>query len=360
MKSAIPILLLQIFLFLGPVWAQSTPLNFELSRHDFGVISEAGGAVCHTFSFTNSQNKPVVILDVSGGCSCTSAKFSRQPILPSRSSEIEICFDPMNQPSGPFYRKVVITTSEGRMTLAISGTITPREKSVEERYSMVLSSGLRLETNYHAFGYVEHGKPAVSSFGVINTSDKEIVLQLVPSEQSGVLELDYPRTIAPKQSAEIEFGYVLKRESDIYGSLKDVLQIEVNGNKEPYPLIISGIAVDALSNNTDKEWQKIQLSENFIKFGTLKHTSKEVSRTLYIRNIGIEPLVIRKIECSNAAFKVKLLGKTTIPADEETKLIVTVDPSRCEFGAVTGRITIVSNDPHYPTKSFRVSAIVEN
>ena len=359
MKSAIPILLVQIFLFLGPVWAQSTPLNFELSRHDFGVISEAGGAVCHTFSFTNSQNKPVVILDVSGGCSCTSAKFSRQPILPSRSSEIEICFDPMNQPSGPFYRKVVITTSEGRMTLAISGTITPREKSVEERYSMVLSSGLRLETNYHAFGYVEHGKPAVSSFGVINTSDKEIVLQLVPSEQSGVLELDYPRTIAPKQSAEIEFGYVLKRESDIYGSLKDVLQIEVNGNKEPYPLIISGIAVDALSNNTDKEWQKIQLSENFIKFGTLKQTSKAIVGTVAIRNIGLEPLIIRRIECDNGAFVPMLRGDSVVMADSQSLLEVKLIVSKCDFGAVTGNVIIVTNDPQQPVKRLRVAAIVE-
>lgn len=359
MKSAIPILLLQIFLFLGPVWAQSTPLNFEMSRHDFGVISEAGGAVCYRFSFTNSQNKPVVILDVSGGCHCTSAKFSRQPILPSRSSEIEICFDPMNQPAGPFYRKVVISTSEGRMTLAISGVITPREKSIEERYPMVLSSGLRLEENYHAFGYVEHNKKAVGSFGVINTSDRELSLQLVPSEQSGVLELDYPTIIAPKQSATIEFGYLLKQGCNVYGSLKDVLQIVVNGKKESYPLIISGIAVDALSNNTDKEWQKIQLSENFIKFGTLKQTSKPIVRSVAIRNIGLEPLIIRRIECDNSAFVPMLSADSVVMADGQSLLEVKLIVSKCDFGAVTGNVIIVTNDPQQPVKRLRVAAIVE-
>ena len=359
MKRAIPILLLQIFLFFGPVWAQSTPLNFELSRHDFGVISESGGAVCHTFSFTNPQNKPVVILDVSGGCHCTSAKFSRQPILPLRSSELEICFDPMNQPSGPFYRKVVITTSEGRMTLAISGSITPREKSVKEQYPMVLSSGLRLETNYHAFGYVEHSKPAVSSFGVINRSDKEVSLQLVASEQSGVLNIHYPKTLAPQQRAEIEFGYALEQGSNIYGTLKDVLQIEVNGVKETYPLIINGIAVDMLSKNTDKEWQKIQLSENFIKFGTLKNTSKSIIGSVAIRNIGLEPLIIRRIECDNGAFVPMLRGDSVVVAEGESLLEVEFSALKCDFGAVTGSVIIVTNDPQQPVKRLRVAAIVE-
>ena len=125
-------------------------------------------------------------------------------------------------------------------------------------------------------------------------------------------------------------------------------------------MIISAIAIDKRIEGVDKEWQKIELSENFIKFGTLKRTSKEASREIVIHNIGLEPLKIRKIECTSTSFSVRLVGNKTIPSDGESRLSITIDPSTCDFGAVVGRVTIVSNDPQQPTKSFRVSAIIEN
>ena len=361
MKRFLPILLLSaLLLFFGRVTAQTKALTFSAPRYDFATIAEDGGVVSHTFVCENSSQKPVVILKVSGGCSCTTADFSREPILPGKRSAVTIHFDPMNQPAGALARKVVVTTSEGNAIVTFTGTIIPRKKDVLEQYPILLGDGVRIESNSHAFGYVEHGVTIRSSIGIVNNSTKPVSITLTPTTKSGVLDIRYPTTLQPMESGVIDFGYSIDSKRNIYGSLDDVLAIKVNKKESRYQLIISGISVDKRETSSDKEWQKIQLSENFIKFGTLKHTSKEVSRTLYIRNIGIEPLIIRKIECSNDAFKVKLLGKTTIPADGESKMVVTITPSQCEFGAMTGRITIVSNDPHYPTKSFRVSAIVEN
>ena len=361
MKRLLPILLLGVcLLFLGEVAAQSKALTFATPRYDFATIAEDGGVVSHTFVCTNSSQKPIVILSVSGGCSCTTADFSREPILPGRQSTVTIHFDPMNQPAGTLARKVVVTTTEGNAFITFTGTITPRKKDVLEQYPIVLGDGVRIESNSHAFGYVEHGESIRSNIGVVNNSTKPITLELVPVASSGAMDIRYPKTLQPQQSGVIDFGYNIDSKSGIYGSLEEVFAIKVNKKESRYQLIISGIAIDKRETSSDKEWQKIQLSENFIKFGTLKHTSKEVSRALYIRNIGVELLIIRRIECSNTAFKVRLSGKTTIPADGESRLVVAIDPSQCEFGAVTGRITIVCNDPQYPTKSFRVSAIVEN
>ncbi|MBQ9138417.1 MAG: DUF1573 domain-containing protein [Alistipes sp.] len=359
MKRALPILLLLIFLPFLTLQAEETPLIFELSRHDFGTIAEDGGKVCHTFACSNSQRKPVVILDISGGCHCTTATFQRQPILPGKSCEVEICFDPMNQPEGKFMRKIVVTTSQGRMLLTISGTITPRKKSLAEQYPMQLTPALQIESNHHAFGYVEHSKPIRSSFGIYNSSNRTISLRLVPTEQSGVLDLHYPTTLAPREQAVIDFGYSLEPTSGIYGTLSDVLSVEVDGAKSRYPLIINGIAIDERKNSTDKEWQKIQLSKNFLKFGTVKATFQTVSHTLAIRNIGLEPLIIRHIECSNDSFKVNLKGDKCIPTDSERTLEVSLIPAQCDFGAVTGSIMIVTNDPQQPVMRLRVTAIVE-
>lgn len=360
MKRVLPIFILSFAtLFSASAIAQERALHFDLVKHNFGTIAEDGGAVCQNFQFINSSDKPIVVLDVTGGCSCTKTVFPRQPILPSKGGQIRVCFDPMNQPEGEFFRKIVITTSEGRQVISIAGNITPRKKSTEEQYPLILGGGLRIDINYHSFGYVEHGKSCRSSFEVFNTTDKPISLLLIPSVQSGVLSLDYPATIPPHQSSVIDFGYLLAQGCNKYGNLQDVLYVDVNGIRSPYPLIISGIAIDKRENNTDKEWQKVQLNENFIKFGTLKYSNKAVSRYITVRNIGLEPLIIRHIECDNKAFTVTLKGKAVVDSDSSSNIEVKFDPAASEFGAVVGSIMIITNDPQQPSKRLKVTAIVE-
>ena len=361
MKRFLPILLLSaLLLFFGRVTAQTKALTFSAPRYDFATIAEDGGVVSHTFVCENSSQKPVVILKVSGGCSCTTADFSREPILPGKQSAVTIHFDPMNQPAGALARKVVVTTSEGNAIVTFTGTIIPRKKDVLEQYPILLGDGVRIESNSHAFGYVEHGVAIRSSIGIVNNSTKPVSITLTPTTKSGVLDIRYPTTLQPMESGVIDFGYSIDSKSNIYGSLDDVLAIKVNKKESRYQLIISGISIDKRESSSDKEWQKIELSENFIKFGTLKRTSKEASREIVIHNIGLEPLKIRKIECTSTSFSVRLVGNKTIPSDGESRLSITIDPSTCDFGAVVGRVTIVSNDPQQPTKSFRVSAIIEN
>ena len=361
MKRLLPILLLSATsLFSGKISAQEAAICFDSPRHDFATIAEDGGAVTHTFDFINASKNPIVILSVSGGCSCTTANFSRSPIKKGERGSIVVHFDPMNQPEGKFMRKIIVTTSEGNTPLTISGTITPRKKSVEEQYSILLADGIRIEANNHAFGYVEHETPMRSSIGIINTGSKSATIKLTATTSSGAIDIRHPTHLAAGEVGAIDFGYDIALGSEIYGTLEDNFKFEINKTECRYPLIISAIAIDKLERGADKEWQKMQLSENFIKFGALKRTSKEVSREIAIRNIGLEPLKIRKIECSNGSFSVKLVGSTTVPSDGESKIVITIDPSACDFGAEVGRVTIISNDPQQPTKSFRVSAIVEN
>ena len=56
----------------------------------------------------------------------------------------------------------------------------------------------------------------------------------------------------------------------------------------------------------------------------------------------------------------RLVGSNHLQSDQKASLEVSFDPSQSDFGAVVDRITIISNDPRQPAKSFKVSAIVEN
>lgn len=339
--------------------AQNATLTFEAPRHDFQTIKEDGGTVAHTFSCINNSTEPIVILSVSGGCSCTKANFSKKPILPAQKSTIEVIFDPMNQIEGNFIRKVIVSTSKGNIPLTISGHIVPRKRSIAEQYPIILDGGIRIDANAHAFGYIEQGQVLRSSFSIINTSKHSVKLSITPHTQSGLLTIHYPRTIAAGEQAAIDFGYAIPQGGNIYGQLSDVLSVEIDGKRAYYQLIISAIAIDKRNIGADKEWQKIQLSKNFIKFGPLKRSIKEAVRNLEITNIGIEPLIIRKIEGDKGLFSTAIVGSSVIPSDGKAVLRVTFRPSEGDYGAITERIRIFSNDPQYPVVSIRVSVIVE-
>lgn len=359
MLRQLPILLLALispFLAL----AEQRVLYFEQPKYDFGVIAEDGGVVEHTFVGRNATDSPIVILDISAGCSCTKAQYSRKPIMPGAECSVTVTFNPLNQPEGVFYKKAVIMTPKGNVPLTISGSITPRKKSIAEQYPLQLGSGVRMETNAHAFGYVEHGKRIQSSIGIINTSKTAVNISLKPDKASGVLEITAPKSLGAGQSATIEFGYYLSSGCGIYGSLQDVLHIDINDRRSDYQLIINAIAIDSRDNSQDKEPQKIQLSENFIKFGTLKASLTEAVRKVDICNIGLGTLKIRGVESQKGIVTATISGSTTLETDCCATLKVVLNPSAAGFGAVTDRVTIITNDPQQPVRSIKVSAIIEN
>ena len=365
MIRVIHILIMAIFAIFTCRAADTAPLRFAESKHDFGTIREDGGAHRHAFRFVNTASHPIVILKVGTSCGCTTAEYSRKPVAPNGEGEVVVVYDPMNQPGGDFQRRATVYTSEGNCVLTITGRVTPREKSIAEQYPLQLGGGVRAETNAHAFAYVEQGLASRSSFGIVNDSDTEAHITLIPSEESGLLDLHYPQRLAPHERAEINFGYDLTRERTRFGTLKDVLAVEINGRRSPLPFVINAIAIDSRTKFAESEVPKIQLSENFIKFGTLKHALPSAERRIRVENAGIAPLTIRAIESEAGVAQVKMVGakrssgEVVIPSDGSVELCVRIAPSQCAIGPLTERLRIISDDPHSPMRSVRVTAIIE-
>ena len=359
MKHLIPIIII-VFLLPIEIFAttKESALRFDNESFDFGTLAEDGGVKSHIFSFENISNEPIVILRVSTSCGCTTAEYSQQPIGPKGRGEIKAIFNPMNQP-GEFARRLSVYTSDGNIThLTVKGSVTPRVLTPSERYTIDLGEGLRTDANAHAFGYIEHGASARSTFGIYNGSDRTITLSLTPTEPSGILDIHYPHTLAPHAEAEIDFGYLLDSESALYGTLRYVVSVAVNGKKSNLPFIISAIAIDARNKIEENEPAKVHLSENFIKFGTLNNTPRSVSHKITITNIGISPLQIRKIESEKGVAE-GIVDKVSISSDEEASLTVKLNIEESTLGVVTDRLRIVTNDPQSPLRTIKVTAIIE-
>lgn len=349
-------------LFIGILSAAAqSPLRFDETAHDFGTIAEDGGAVAHVFRFTNVSSEPLVIVNASASCGCTKAEFSRKPVKPNATGEIVIRFDPMNYP-GMFARKVTILTSAGRLPeqLTVSGRVTPRIKTVEERCPLSVGGGVRMDANAHAFGYIEHGNRTGSAFEIVNTSDMEVSVQIIPTQESGFLEIRCPERLAPHEESSVNFAYALADDCATYGTLHDVLAMEIDGKRSEYPLTISAIAIDNRDIFADNGEPKVELSENFIRFEPLKRNDPPQSRSITIYNRGEAPLHIRRIETEYGIVAAAIDGDGTIGIGGRGKITVTLCPKERSLGPLTDRVRIITDDPHSPMRSVRVSALIES
>ena len=334
-------------------------LKFEELSWNFGDVQENGGVVEHIFKFTNTSSKPVVILDVSASCGCTSPHFSRKPIMPDALGEIKVEFDPMNRP-GRFSKGVVVALStKERITLTIEGNVLPRQLTLEETYPFDLGEGVRMNSNFHAFSYLGRGDEAEEIVVVYNTSDKDVTFDLRPKKTSALLHVKAPAMIKAKGLATMTLTYKIPENSNCYGTLDDVFTIVVNSKESRTLLSTHAIAVDKFDPSIDDTAiPSCELLKNFIKFGDVKRGVKVENNTIEIVNNSEADLLIRAVEWKSSALSCSLRAGDKIAAGESRMLTFTLDTSDCDYGVWIDRVSIITNDAERPMQSVKVTAIV--
>ncbi|MGB5980354.1 MAG: DUF1573 domain-containing protein [Cyclobacteriaceae bacterium] len=101
-------------------------ISFEKEEHDFGTINE-GDVVEHTFAFTNTGEKPLIISNASASCGCTVPEWPKQPIPPGKTGEIKARFNSTGKPNQQ-NKTITITanTFPEKNTLRIKANVMPK------------------------------------------------------------------------------------------------------------------------------------------------------------------------------------------------------------------------------------------
>lgn len=353
-----PILLILLALCLFE--AARAQLIFEPAAWDFGTIEEADGRVSHTFTGENRGDKPVVILDVVTSCGCTVPEFSRKPVLPGEKTTVTVTFDPTNRP-GSFSKELGVYSSEKRKiaALTVRGTVAPRPRSPEERYPVDAGAGLRLNTTLCAFTYIYPGHRMQSAVGYVNTSDREIALELRPAQTSGLLDVRYPHRIAAGEEGAIDLAYLVPVGEPRYGTLRDALELFIDGRSNGTTILAHGIGVDNPSDTDPQHAPKLELQEGSVKFGTVKHDGPLQRQTLLITNAGSGELVIRAVE-NDGRVATSLAPGERIAPGETFPAAILLDPSDKDYGVMTDHLVLITNDPQRPMRRVRITAIIED
>ena len=343
------------------VQAQTQPaIVFDSSDWNFGDIREDGGSVEHTFTFTNKSGKPVVILDVTTGCGCTTPTYSRKPVMAGEKGTIKVKFDPMSRP-GRFVKGVSILTSlsSSPVALTLQGNVIPRKKSVEELYPFDMGGGVRLSSNFVTFAYVGRGERVSEPIGWINTSSRDATFKMQPKESSGLLTVGAPAIMKAGQKGEFDVAYAVAQSSDRYGTLSDVLDVVVNGRTARSLFTTSAVAIDKFDAAPDDIMvPNSDISKKIIKFGDVKHGKTVTDATVELLNDGETDLIIRAVEWQNGALGCSLKVGDRVKAGEQKTLTLTLNTAACDYGLWVDRLKIITNDPARPMHSIRVTAIV--
>lgn len=340
--------------------AQSSALIFEKSTIDFGIIAEEGGTQTKFVSATNSGETPIYIKDVTTSCGCTVASYSRDAIFPGESTTIGVTFDPRDRP-GRFERHMLISTSDSSQGVRIEviGRVTPRERTIYELYPFDMGGGLRMESNFHAFAYIEHGAQVEERIAYVNNSEREISLSIEEVESSGALSLSYPHHIAPHASGDIVLSYALDENSERYGTLSDIIRFVIDGQPSKTLFSTYAIAVDNFTLVEDILAPTAVISKKIVKFGEILCDNATIEQSVEISNSGESPLEIRAVESDSRAVTVRVEGDGSVVKGEVVRLVIGLNTALIEDcdNPFTTRVRIICNDPMMPMQVIKVNAI---
>ncbi|MBR5724549.1 MAG: DUF1573 domain-containing protein [Bacteroidales bacterium] len=376
--------LLAVLLFIAApaLSAQEGPAAFDSREWDFGAIREADGVVRHEFVVFNRSDRPLRLLRAIPGCSCISARLPQGVLSPGQSAAVEVSFTPAGA-AGPVIRTVEIQAGGGVSLgiLSISADVLPADRSIQERYPVVLAEGLYASRSEVNFGYLERGRQTGKVLFVANASDKP--MRLGVSGLGGTrFRAVCPEALAPGEEARVEIWCDTPADPAYFASLHASLRLAPQGGRVLREVPLSGLCLTQAPDSPDAPRLRNDPPQLRRKFLSRKH-----SGTLTLHNDGATPLVIHAIELPEG-FSVQMssranpLSSRAKPRDlaiapgQTLKLVLTAPegsaerafPQRSEDAFKPGRskpsgaanelrMAVFTNDPLRPCKEIPINIL---
>lgn len=106
------------------VFAVSTmpTIEFKMNKKSMGVVKKGEKANCE-FEFINGGKEPLIILDVSTSCDCTTATAPKQPVMPGQKGVVKVEYEA--DEVGMINKQIIIRSNAETPTviLKVSGEV---------------------------------------------------------------------------------------------------------------------------------------------------------------------------------------------------------------------------------------------
>ena len=102
-------------------------ISFDYLVYDYGTIYEGDPGKCE-FTFKNTGKEPLVLSNVTSTCGCTVPVWPKDPIMPGKTSSIEVKY---NTRVGGINKTITVVSNaedNPRVELRIAGTVKKKEE----------------------------------------------------------------------------------------------------------------------------------------------------------------------------------------------------------------------------------------
>ena len=116
MKHLITILFIGLLSFSVNAQEKVAKIDFKADTIDYGTVEKGADGV-RVFEFTNTGDAPLIVSKVSSSCGCTVPKWSKEPILPGKTGEIQVKYD--TNRVNPIRKTITVISNADTPTVAL-------------------------------------------------------------------------------------------------------------------------------------------------------------------------------------------------------------------------------------------------
>jgi hypothetical protein len=348
-----------LFLFITAIEAQqrTAHISFRRLEYDFKTIKEIKGPASTVFSFINTGGVPVSLQNVTASCGCTTPDYTKSPVMPGDSGFVKATFDPTGRP-GTFSKEITVLSNADNspIILKITGTVEPREPSVNEEYRYSMGN-LKLGTTILSYNRLNYGTSKTLNLRMFNSGTKNITINFSNIPQW--LETKTKTVILkPNEKKEIDITYNTVKKND-WGFLIDYVILTIDGKQDPKNKItvtaevmedFSKLTPEQKSNAPKIQMESAKYNYNTVAEGTL------VTYDFKFTNTGKSGLKIRKVNLTCDCLKASPKDLTIKPG--ETSSINVMFNTKGYKGMQTKTVTVITNDPASPQITLWLKGIV--
>ena len=335
-------------------------LEFEKETHDFGQIKETNASVEYSFSFVNTGDAPSKIINVKASCGCTTSYWTKEEILPGDSGLVTALYSTVNRP-GPFTKSLLVTSSasNSEISLFITGHVTPRAKTIEDRLTIKLGA---MRVKYRSFNLekITNEKPVVKKFDVYNNSDSVLVFIADSTETPDHLRLAFePLELQPKEEGLIKITYDPVKKNDLGYQTDGVIFLTNEKTDSIKRIRVTTTIEEYFAPVSEEELAmvpKLAFKKKSHDFGKVEKGSV-LTAAFILTNEGKQDLNIRQVKANCDCIRTTSETDTLKPG-EEAKMNVTFD-TEGRKGKQFKSVSIFSNDPIQPSQMIQVKATIK-
>lgn len=344
MKNLFFVLLLLVGI---PVFAQNGILSFEKKSINQPGLKADDVPTVVSFKFQNTGTVPVIISKVVVTSTALTVEWPKEPVLPGKYSEIKVSFLSLNIPQRFNYHMNVITNTNLKIRLNLSGNVVDNPDKDDLLYKTEMTNGLKFKATFLSFPRIRNNESLSDTLYYYNKGKESITLGF--DNQPEHIKADFrPHPVPPGKKGMLILTFDGSKKND-YGYGYDNLVLVVNGSRNYQNRItITANVAEDFSKLTPQQLAMAPVAyveKRTVDFGTIKEGEK-VDCDFILENKGKTDLYIRKVKPACGCTAVTL-GEEKIAPGKSTKIRATFD-SAYKPGTQHKSVTVITNDPQAP------------